>query len=385
MANDGTTYRTTLLEGAGTNEVTRAKALDHADWTTLALSAVTADQATGPDNASTLEELVEDSSASTGHGVYQDATLTADATYALSCWAIANTRSFLLLRMNEAAAGANTVRAYFNLSTGAVGTTGAGGTGSFTRAYVEDWTDVAAGLYRCVLVGSIGNSATSIRAQVKLADADNSEAYTGDGSSSLYAGFAQLEDDAEFASSFMDSVASATSRDADLLQESDIGFTLADIEAAGGLTVLSEWVEMGTALEAVTRYWQIGGPNPDSTPFLRLRSDGDGTLRGEWNDGGGTKAGTPATSISLFDRAQVRTVLFKDGSDWKVRVGVSVNGGAETTSDSTAIGSSLPAAWSANTFTVGAAPDDTLHGFAGHIRHKFALGTERTLAEMEAL
>ena len=54
--------------------------------------------------------------------------LTADADYALSIFAIANTRTWLRLRLAEAAVpGTNYAHAYFNLSTGVVGTSGAAG------------------------------------------------------------------------------------------------------------------------------------------------------------------------------------------------------------------------------------------------------------------
>lgn len=389
-ANDGNTYLVALLEGGSTNELTRSEELDHADWGDTGFSAVTADQATGPDGVASLEELVEDGTTGARFVTQTGITLTADANYAISAWGIANSRDWLLLHLADG--GGNTLRAWFNLSTGAVGTTSGGGTASVARTYVENWTDVAAGLYRVVLVGSIGSGSTSINARLYMTDSDDNTSYAGDGTSSLYAGYAMLEDDANFASSYAQTVASTASRDADLLQESDVGFTPKDIEASNGLTILTEFVGLGTAFTGGSyRYWQIGGPGNSDTPWLLLTGrPQDGRVRAAFNDGSAAASETAADTVSLIDHVRARTKLYDknndpDNRDWRVRLFVSVNGGAEVDAgDSATIGSTLPDAWSANTLTIGAAPDDTLHGFSGLRTLVFAPG-DRSLDYMESI
>lgn len=191
-ANDGNEYTTLLLEGGRTNELTRSEALDHADWAKTNAS-VTADQATGPDGATSLDQLVEDSTNSVAHGVTQSASLTADKTYVFSVWAKDVDRTWLRLRLGDGTATSDT---WFNLSTGATGTEGttSGANVTHVRSYIRDWTDGVSGLYRCVIVVTFGNSATSITGTIALADANDSVTHNGDGSSSLYAGYPQLEE-----------------------------------------------------------------------------------------------------------------------------------------------------------------------------------------------
>lgn len=375
---NGVLKRATLLEGARTNEFTQPEDLTHADWAVSNLSARTANQAGDPGGGTGLDKLVEDSN-NGPHGVNQDKTLTANANYALSAWFIANTRTWAVLRFFEAVSSANQVRAWFNLSTGVVGTTAALGTGAFETAYVEDWTDVVAGLYRCVLVGSVGNGATGITAAIALADADASVSYTGDGTSSLFAGFAMLEDNAEFASSYHDAT-----RNADFLQDT-IDFTPADIVAADGATFYSEWIEGGTAFAGALRYWQIGGPAEGSDPRMHLRSfpNEDGEVRFGFDDGTTFAQALIGAAVSLSDHVRARAVIFLDG-DWKIQLHISVDGGPETSSGVVTIGSDLPDTWSDNIITFGDTPDGVTSGFAAHIAHVFAPGV-KTLAEMQAL
>lgn len=362
---DGILVPSTLLEGARVNKFTQPEDLTHGDWTQTAVT-VTADQAGDPKGGTTLDEIIESTAASAAHFVYQDHTVTADANYAESFWCIAGARTWVRLQMFDPAATANLVRAWFNLSTGVVGTTAAGGTGALVRAYVEDWTDVVAGLYRCVLVGSVGNSATTIRAIAALATGDANVTYTGDGTSSLYAGFAMLEDNANFASSYHDGT-----RNADALSDT-VNFTPADIVAAGGLTVYSEWIERGTAFGATgNRYIHIGGPGNGDDPRLTIQSDANnGRLIGIFDDGTTLASSASSTgALALFDHVRARMVVFLDGSTWKAQLHFSVNGGAETSAAAASIGSDLPGEWSANTLTIGDTPDGLGPGFAAHIAH----------------
>lgn len=185
---------------------------------------------------------------------------------------------------------------------------------------------------------------------------------------------------AQFASSYIKTTTAAASRSADDLEHA-INFTPADIEARGGLTVLTEWVELGTAFgNSDNRCWQIGGSAAETTPYLQLRrrsAEGDGSVSARVDMGAGAFASVlSAGTVSLFDHVRARTVIYLDGSDWKIQLHVSVNGGAETSASAATIGSSLPAAWSENTLTIGSAPGGSLYGYAGMIALKFAWGNQ---------
>lgn len=262
----------TLLEVPRTNELVRSEALDNASWAKVGLAGtpVVADQAVGPDGATSLDELVEDTNNS-AHAVTQTATLTADAIYALSCWAIAGTRSWLRLAVT-ADAGANRADSWFDLANGVVGTGTDAGAGAFVGSYVEDWTDVAPGLYRCVLVGSCGNGATSIATVVALASGDGVSGYTGDGSS-LYAGYAQLEDNAREASSYIPTTTAADSRGAEAFSDA-FPWTPRQLAEMGGATfyldfiegMVPNWVTEG----GVTTRLLTAGESDNSAPRLLI-------------------------------------------------------------------------------------------------------------------
>jgi hypothetical protein len=203
--------------------------------------------------------------------------------------------------------------------------------------------------------------------------------YTGDGSSGLFAGFAMLEDNANFASSYH-----ATTRNADFLQDT-IDFSIADIVAAGGATFYSEWIERGTGFQASSgRLWQIGGPTTSSTPFLSLKSHADdGRPQATVDIGDGTVNSTAlASTVALADHVRARVVVYLDGSSWKIQLHTSVNGAAEVSASAGTIGSDLPDDWSADTVTIGASPADALHGFAEMIVPFLAVPGVQTMAEM---
>jgi hypothetical protein len=204
------------MERAVDNELLHSEALDNAAWTKVGLAGtpIVVNQATGPDGVAALDEMVENTSFAE-HGVSRAVTgMTADGTYVLSAWAIANTRTWIRLRISETADVANRCGSWFDLANGVAGLSDAAGTGSLVRAYMEDWTHVAAGLYRCVVVGTVGDGATALTAMVSLTTDDGVSAHTGDGSS-LYAGYVQLEDSMLVASSYVPTTTAAVTRGAE--------------------------------------------------------------------------------------------------------------------------------------------------------------------------
>lgn len=372
---NGLLVPSTLLEGARTNELTRSEDLTHADWTANNLSARNANQATDPEGGAGLDELVEDGT-NAAHFIEQSLTgMTANATYALSVWAIANTRTILGLRLDGGASSANFARAWFDLSDGTVGTTGSGGTGAFTRAYVRDYTDVAAGLYRCVLVGSVGDGETGIDAKVIMADVDGNESYQGDGSSSLYVGWAQVEDDVESASSYIPTTTAAASRNADNLY---FDFTATPQE----MTVYVKFEERGAVFEAGTpRAFHIGGATASDDPRFTIFVDSSQDRYEAAHDNGSsvsTAQGNWTTDPDIGDIVELRAVLHSDGH---VTIGQSVNGGAEQTfTDATT--AALGASWADERLYLNSGGSSNT-GFNAFIGLKVAKGVH-SLAAMQA-
>lgn len=142
-------------------------------WALNALT-VTADTTTAPDGTSTADALVE-TSATGGHGAFQTLTFAA-VPYTFSVFLKANTRTWAYLRLS--------VGAWFNLSTGTVGTVQGGVTAAITS--------VGNGWYRCSITRT--PSAGQNFPTVFVATADGVDSYAGDGTSSIFAWGAQLEE-----------------------------------------------------------------------------------------------------------------------------------------------------------------------------------------------
>lgn len=328
-----------LIEAASANLFTQSDDLTHSDWADVGLSAQTADQAIGPTGALTLDELVEDSGTS-AHRVSQTKTVTANATYACSGWFIAGTRTWGVILVGEnGAVSTNYYRAWFNLTTGVVGTTAAAGTGAFERAYVEDWTHIYPGLYRCVAVGSVGNSATSVDATLGMGSADGVLSYAGDGSSSLFVGGAQLEDDAQVASTYMPTTTGSATRATETLS-----VPWAYLPQEGSW--LFDFVEAGTAETPDYGLFQLGGSTVSSGAYLSVFTSGTvGRYRVTFNNGVDSNVTVvigASGEVSFGDRVRIRVYLSPLGA---VTLGVKINDEDEVTASASAPAAGLPLEW----------------------------------------
>lgn len=174
------TYQTT----PGTYNSTTPKNLlgftqefDNAAWT-KSNATVTANATTAPDGTLSADKLVETTAASS-HYALQAATVAA-APYTFSTYAKAGERSFVSLAFDG-------LNAWFNLSTGAVGTVEAGLTASITA--------VGNGWYRCAIFRTV-SVAGSKSSAIYPTNANNVVSYTGDGTSGIFIWGAQLSDSA---------------------------------------------------------------------------------------------------------------------------------------------------------------------------------------------
>lgn len=316
----------TRLEVPRTNKLLRSETLDNASWTKSQSSIVT-NTSVGPDGVASLDQLVEDG-ATDIHVLSQNVTgMTANANYVLSGWFRANTRSWAWMDVYETAAGANVARVWFNLSTGAVGANSVGGTGAFVRGYVEDWTHVVTGLYRCVLVGSVGNGATAITGRAGLATGDGVTSYAGNGTSSIWCGYMQLEEGLE-ASSYIPTTTATVTRGAEAFTDS-FPYTPQQLAAMGGATfyfdfvegLYPNWVADGVNAPVLAA---VGNAALDTSVWVVDRPAAGDSYRVQHNAGSSTVDLNPTRN----DRIQLAAQFNTGGS---VRLIGRKNGGADTT------------------------------------------------------
>jgi hypothetical protein len=189
------TPRGLLVEQSTTNQFAYSDALNDASWVKVRTSAPVAD------GYGTMDKLVEDTNGST-HNVSRTSSLVAGTTYCFEAYAKHAGRDFLTFVLNTLVTGGGTVRSYFNINTGALGT------GS---AYLtESIEHVGNGVYRCsALVTSIYTGSGSL-VFYEMAQVNNNANYTGDGVSGLFLGGMSLTDCASLTSPILTTTAGAT-------------------------------------------------------------------------------------------------------------------------------------------------------------------------------
>ena len=170
-----------VLQTAVTNLLLRSEEFNDASWTKTRSSA-TANAIAAPDGSLTADKITEDTTPASTHVIAQTGTLISivGARYTYSVYAKADGRDWLIV-----SPGGVWGYAWFNVSTGALGTVVDGG-GATTASI----TSVGNGWYRCVV------SATAVDTrglQLLLSNANNVVSYTGDGTSGIYLWGAQLE------------------------------------------------------------------------------------------------------------------------------------------------------------------------------------------------
>lgn len=164
------------------NLLTYSDQFDNAGWPTKNNLSVSANAVAAPDGTTTADQLTENS-ATGEHFVEQSVAVSSDAAeFACSVCAKANSRSWIIVRIVENT-GSTVAAAWFNLSTGAVGTITNTANWLYGRSFI---TDLGGGWYRCTLVSRKTNAATTIRARIQMATADASTSYTGNGANNLY-------------------------------------------------------------------------------------------------------------------------------------------------------------------------------------------------------
>jgi hypothetical protein len=198
------TDRGLLVEASRTNLCLQSQTLDNASWSKNRCTS-SADAVAAPDGTTTADKIIEDGTATNTHGVSQAISFTSGTTYTYSVYLKAAERTWGYIQL-PATAFTTGIFAYFNLSTGAVGTTG----GSPTTAVQQ----LANGWWR-VSIQSAATVTTSGSVQVLLANGDGGVTYSGDSASGAYVWGAQLEA-AAGASSYIATTTASVTRAADV-------------------------------------------------------------------------------------------------------------------------------------------------------------------------
>jgi hypothetical protein len=197
-----------LIEEQKTNLVLRSEEFDNASWT-KSQATITTNSIVSPNGIASADTLVEDT-ANSNHFVFQSYTFTAN-THTYSVFAKAASRSFIRLIAFD---GVSSPNAYFNISTGVIGTIAGGATASIG--------DYGNGWYRCSITFTSVVGAGNVA--VRLATANGTDSYAGNGTSGIYLWGAQLEVGA-FPTSYIPTTTATVTRSADLASITGTNFS----------------------------------------------------------------------------------------------------------------------------------------------------------------
>ena len=187
-----------LLEKQSTNLYTYSEQFDNADWTKTNTT-VSANSVTSPDGTQNADTLTPNTT-NGSHRVEQDKATVAQV-FTQSIFAKANGYNFVAVENGGEIA-------YFNLSTGVVGTVSAG------TASIQNMGN---GWYRCIFTATAVNT----KSYFYVASVDNSISFAGNGTSGIYVWGAQFEA-GSYATSYIQSTSSSATRVADACSKTGI-------------------------------------------------------------------------------------------------------------------------------------------------------------------
>ena len=205
-----------LIEEARTNACPYSEAIG--SWSAVNATAQS-NVAIAPSGALTADKILPDATASVAHGWYNTITAAASTTYTASIFAKAAEYSWLYLTEGNNV----TATAFFNLSTGALGTVS--GTGSPSATI----TSVGNGWYRCSLTFTTAVGATVANIQARVTTADNTNSFTASSGTVGYSGIfvwgGQFET-GSFATSYIPNLTTgSTTRNADAASMTGTNFS----------------------------------------------------------------------------------------------------------------------------------------------------------------
>lgn len=305
-----------LVEEARTNLAIHSDALDNAAHTKTNCT-VSANNAVAGTGLTTLDKIVEASDVGQVHYVTLAATISGATTYTVSFEASSSGRDHACLQFSAAGSAYTAAerRIWFNLATGAVGTTG-------TRWTAHTPVPLGGGLYRYSATITT-EGASTYGFLILTADADNSITYDGNGSSGINVGAVQIEA-GSFPTSYIPTIASTVTRAADNISLATSKFPW---DAATD-SVYAKFRPLNVAAER--RAIQLD----DGTANERFTVGSDASANGfaQIVDGGATQLG-PLTTGTVTTTAFEQMALAFAAND----VALSSDGGAAATDTSATV------------------------------------------------
>lgn len=210
-----------LIEEARTNEVLQSEDLS-TTWTLPgANTTLTTNAGVAPDRNTTADDVEHDDNA---ESVRQTLTATDNTVYTLSAFVKRGTKGthdWVLLSWEDASAGTNGFQAWFDLSTGNVGTAQATGTGSYTASSAT-MKDGGSGWFLISAAGQIVSGQTDV--QIDLINTTDDAVETAqDGEFSVFWWGLDAQIGA-FHTSYIATTTAAIARSADVATVADLGW-----------------------------------------------------------------------------------------------------------------------------------------------------------------
>ena len=208
-----------LVEPAATNLALRSEEFDNAYWTKNNAT-IGANAAVAPDGASNADKLIANNLSTSSSIERAISGLTASATYTVSFFFKKGEADWIRVVASPVSGGISPARAWFNATTGALGTNN----GGFSRISTKDYGN---GWYRAE--ATVVTSGTSLALFFAHSDADNNNDFAGDGTSGTFFYGAQLET-GSVATSYIPTVATTQTRNADAISLSSVSGLIGQTE-----------------------------------------------------------------------------------------------------------------------------------------------------------
>ena len=282
-----------LLEPASTNILGYSETFSSWGQTR---SAITSNSLTSPDGTVNASKMTDDGSTGTNTSQrFLSVTVEEDEDYHFSVFAKKGSMDFIALRTGDFTDGVGIGETFFNLATGAVGTTYANHTASIEK-YPNDW-------YRCSIKFTAGTD-TSGTLLIRQASANGTSTVPLDGNSFVYLWGAQFEQDARIgvASSYIKSDSgSQTTRSTETCIDAGDASTF---NSEQGILFL-EFAQFASGPFG-TKFLTISDGSIDNRIAYQLRTDG---YRFSIASGGVTQANisltTNVTDVTKFNKYAV--------------------------------------------------------------------------------
>jgi len=304
-----------LIEGSSTNLVTYSSDITQSFFTGLR-STRESTVGIAPDGTLTADLLREDSTASNSHGMLFGYNSGGTTPQTISVYAKAAGRNHLSFRFEPTNGVFGGDYVWFNLSTGAVGTTDSDITASIVSC--------GNGWYRCIATRTALASGNGY-VIFYLSDADNSISYSGNSYSGIMLWGAQAEANSSFASSLISTSGSAVTRAADSASAvtSDIGYT------GGPVTVVGEFSLNTDAISSSATVVQLTSTGGNDRAYI-YQDQSNERLYGVIQSDGGYPASKDLLGAAAVSGTNYKFAFSADTNDYKAVVN---NGTVHTDTD----------------------------------------------------